>query len=62
MQVDGFVIEADPFDGPGHSFWRDGFTDSPTRGIGGYKTASYLYQLLESLQGTRSIGSILQIM
>lgn len=31
MEVDGFVIDADPFDGPGYSFWRDGFDESATR-------------------------------
>ena len=31
MQVDGFTIEADPYDGPGHTFWRSGLTEPETR-------------------------------
>ena len=31
MMVDGFIIEADPFDGPGHTFWRTGLTEPETR-------------------------------
>jgi len=28
MEVGGFVIDSDPFDGPGYSFSRDGFDES----------------------------------
>lgn len=33
MNVDGLTIEADPFDGPGHSFWRVGLTEPETRHV-----------------------------
>jgi FkbM family methyltransferase len=33
MKVDGLIIEADPFDGPGHTFWRLGLTEPETRSL-----------------------------
>ena len=33
MKVDGFTIEADPFDGPGHTFWQTGLTEPETRNL-----------------------------
>jgi FkbM family methyltransferase len=33
MKVDGFTILADPWDGPGHNFWRTGLTEPETRGL-----------------------------
>ncbi len=31
MQADGLLIETDPFDGPGHTFWKEGLTEPETR-------------------------------
>ncbi|MBL8173315.1 MAG: FkbM family methyltransferase [Bryobacterales bacterium] len=33
MEVDGFLLSADPFDGPGKSFWREGLTEPETRRV-----------------------------
>src|SRR6185312_182451 len=33
MDIDGFQIQVDPFDGPGHVFWRTGLTEPETRRV-----------------------------
>jgi FkbM family methyltransferase len=33
MEVAGLTIEADPFDGPGHIFWKKGLTEPETRNL-----------------------------
>src|SRR3984893_18651282 len=33
MEIGGFTIEVDPFDGPGRDFWQTGLTEPPTRDL-----------------------------